>query len=73
MLEGPESLKNPNKLLLPENVLISAFYTVIMGEMDPKVAELVNLTKIWIRRPPNKAHNSPKGYVRGPRISQKPP
>ena len=27
MLEGPESLKNPNELLLPENVLISAFYT----------------------------------------------
>ena len=45
MLEGPESPNSPHKLVLPENVSISAFYTVIMGEMDPKVAKLVNLAK----------------------------
>ena len=44
MLEGPESLKSPHKLVLPENVSISAFYTVI-GEMEPNVAKLVNLAK----------------------------
>ena len=47
MLEGPESPKSPHKLVLPENVSISAFYTVILGEMDPKVAKLVNLAQIW--------------------------
>ena len=47
MLEGPESPKSPHKLVLPENVTISAFYTVILGEMDPKVAKLVNLAQIW--------------------------
>ena len=31
MLEGPESPKSPHKLVLPENVSISALYTVIMG------------------------------------------
>ena len=36
MSEGPESLKKKQKLVLPENVSISAFYTVILGEMDPK-------------------------------------
>ena len=47
MLEGSESSKSPHKLVLPENVSISAFYTVIMGEIDPKVAKLVNLSQIW--------------------------
>ncbi len=51
VLEGPESLKSPHKLVLPENVSISAFYTVILGEMDPKVTKLVNLAQIWICRP----------------------
>ena len=51
MLEGPESPQNPHKLVLPENVSISAFYTVIQGEMDPKVAKLVNLAKIWTCSP----------------------
>ena len=51
MLEGPEFPKSPHKLLLQENVLISAFYTVILGEMDPKVAKLVNLAKIVTCRP----------------------
>ena len=58
MSDSPESLESPYKLVLPENVSISAFFTVILGEMDPKVA--------------NKAHNSPTGYVRLPRISKKP-
>ena len=46
MLEGPEYPKSPGKLLLPENVPISDFYTVILGEMDPKVAKLVILAQI---------------------------
>ena len=51
MLEGPESPKSPHKLGLPENVSISAFYTVILGELGPKVAKLVNLAQIWTCRP----------------------
>ena len=50
MLEGPESPNIPHKLVLPENVSMSAFYTVIMGEMDPKEAKLVNLAQIWTCR-----------------------
>ena len=42
MLEGPESPKSPHKLVLPENVSISAFYTVIMGAMVRKLAKLIN-------------------------------
>ena len=42
MLEGPESPKSPHKLVLPENVSISAFYTVILGKMISKVVKLVN-------------------------------
>ena len=49
MLEGPESPKSPQKLVIPENVSISAFYTVILGEMDPKVAKLDNLAKTGLR------------------------
>ena len=30
MLEGPESLKSPHKLVQPENVSISAFYMIIL-------------------------------------------
>ena len=45
VLEGPESPKSSHKLVLPENISISAFYTVILGEMDPKVAKLVNLAQ----------------------------
>ena len=51
VLDGPESPKSPHKLVPPENVSISAFYTVILGEMDPKVAKLVNLVQIWTCRP----------------------
>ena len=49
MLEGPESPKSPHKLVLPEKGSISAVYTVIMGEMNPKVAKLVNLAKTGLR------------------------
>ena len=51
MLEGPESPKSPHKLVLPENVSISAFYTVHLGEMGPKMAKLVNLAQIWTCNP----------------------
>ena len=37
MLEGPYSPKSSHKLVLPENLSRSAFYTVILGEMGPKV------------------------------------
>ena len=39
MLEGPKSPKKPHKQVLPEKALISAFYTVILGEMGPKGAK----------------------------------
>ena len=32
MLEDPESPKSPHKLVLTENVSISAFYAVILGK-----------------------------------------
>ena len=51
ILEGPESLKSPHKLVLLENVSKSAFYTIIMGEMGPKVAKLINLAQILFYRP----------------------
>ena len=51
MLEGLESPKSPHKLVLPENVSRSAFYTVILGEMGPKGAKLVNLAQISNCRP----------------------
>ena len=51
MLEGPESPKSPHKLVQPENVSMSAFYMVILGEMDPKVAKLVNLANIFTFTP----------------------
>ena len=57
MLEGPKSPKSPHKLVLPENVSMSAFYTVILDEIDEKVVG------------PNKVHKSTTGCVRGPRIS----
>ena len=51
MLEGPYSPKSPHKLVLPENVSRSAFYTVILGEMGPKAEKLVNLAQISTCRP----------------------
>ena len=47
MLKGPKSLKSPHELVLPENISISAFYAVILGVMDQRVAKLVNLAQIW--------------------------
>ena len=51
MLEGQKPPKSPHKLVPPENVSISAFYKVILGLMDLKVAKLVNLAQIWTYRP----------------------
>ena len=51
MIEGSESPKSPHKLVQPENVSISTFYTVILGEMDPEVPKLVNLAQIWTCTP----------------------
>ena len=51
ILKGPEFLKSPHKLVLPENVPKSAFYMVILGEMGPKGAKLVNLAQISNCRP----------------------
>ena len=51
ILEGPESTKTPNELVLPEKLLISAYYTVILGEMNPKMAKLDNFAKNWTFRP----------------------
>ena len=51
MLEGPESPRSPHKLVLPENASLSAFYTIIMGKMDLKMAKLVNLDQILTCRP----------------------
>ena len=36
ILEGSESPKIPHKLVLPENISIRAFYTVILGEKRSK-------------------------------------
>ena len=47
MLEDPKSPKSPRKLVLPENVSISAFYSLNLREMSTKVAKLANLAKIW--------------------------
>ena len=51
MLEGRESSKILHKSILPVNVSISVFYIVILGEMDPKVAKLVNLAQNWTFMP----------------------
>ena len=45
-LEGPESPKRPHKLVLPENISRSVFFTVILGKMGPKGAKLVNSAQI---------------------------
>ena len=50
VLEAPESPKSPHRLLLLENVSISAFYIVILSELGQKVAKLVNLAQIWTCR-----------------------
>ena len=73
MLEGPESPKSPHKLVLPENVPMSDFYTVILGEMDPKMAKLVNLAQILTCRPQIRPITHQGIMLEGLRISQKPP
>ena len=45
MLQGPESPNSTHKLALPENVSLRAFSAVILGEIDQKVAKLVNLAQ----------------------------
>ena len=37
ILEGPESLKSPHRLVQPENVSVSAFYTVILVAQEVKL------------------------------------
>ena len=73
MSDDPESLKSPHKLVLPENVSISALFTVILGEMDPKVAKLVNLAQNWTFRPLIGPIIHHQVMLEGPKISQKPP
>ena len=51
ILEGPESPKIPHKFVQPEKISINAFYTVILGEMDPEVVKLVISARIWTWRP----------------------
>ena len=51
MSGGPKSPKYPHKLVLPENVTIIVFYMLILDEMEPKVAKLVNLAQNWNFRP----------------------
>ena len=67
ILKGPKSPKSFHKLLLPKNVSRSAFYSIILREMGPKVARLVNAYQILISRPLRP--NSPMGRIKGPRIS----
>ena len=38
-------------LVLPDKSKPSAFYTVILTEMDPKVIKIVNLAQIWTCKP----------------------
>ena len=42
IIDGPEPLKSPPKLVLQENVSRSVFYIVILGKMGQKGAKLVN-------------------------------
>ena len=51
MLECLESPEYRHKLVQPDNVSISAFYTGILGIMDQKVAKLAYLPQPWTYRP----------------------
>ena len=51
LVRGPRISEKPHKLVLPQNVPISAFYAVILCEMDPNVAKQVNLAQNWSFRP----------------------
>ena len=46
--------------------------TVILVEMDPKVARTGQFDLNLDLQVPNEVHNLPVGYVRGPRLSQIP-
>ena len=46
ILQSPESPKSLHKLVLPENVPRSGFYTIIVGKMDLKVSKLANLAML---------------------------
>ena len=72
MLEDPESLKCPHKLVLPENVSMCAFSIVILGEMDPKVAKLVNLAQIWTCRPLIRPITHQRVMLEGPKSPKSP-
>ena len=72
MLENPESPKSHHKLALQENVSISAFYTVNLGEMGPKVAKLVNLAQIWSCRPLKRPIIHQRVMVEGPESPKSP-
>ena len=50
MVEGLELPKSPHKLVQPKNVSISAFYMVILGEMDLKVVKQVIVAHIRTNR-----------------------
>ena len=73
MIEGPESLKGQYKLVLPENVFNSAFYMIILGEMVPKVAKLVNLPQISTCRPLISSLIHQQLMLEGPESLKKPP
>ena len=72
VLEDPESPKCPHKLVLPENVSICAFSMVILGEMDPKVAKLVNLAQIWTCRPLIRPITHQRVMLEGPKSPKSP-
>ena len=77
ILEGQQSPKSLDKLVLPENVSKSDFYTVNQGEMGPKVAKLVSLAQILnlrhLKRAVLRLQNSPMRHIKRPKISQKSP
>ena len=72
MVEDTKLLKSPNKLIQPGNVSIRAFYMVILGEVDLKVAKLVNVAHIWTYRLLKRPLTC-QWDIRGPRILQKSP
>ena len=72
MLEDPKSPKSPHKLVLPENLSISSFHLVNLGEMVLKVAELVKLTQIWIWRPLTRPMIHQRVMLEGPESPKSP-
>ena len=72
MLEGPESPKSPHKLVQPENVSMSVFCMVFLGEMDPEVVKLVNFAQIWTCRPLIGPINHQRGMIEAPELPKSP-